>query len=435
MDRFTEEDFRRLAFDYLRGDLAPEVEERVEEHLVESEEFADHVTRLQELLQSPKKANADLVPDFDKDALFDRIATEINSVPAANVVQFTQPTDADEEPLNSSESRRSPLLYIVAAAALIAIGFAASQFWQSATVTPQIAEQTPKAPVAPKKVEETAPVPDVPAKPAQLAELELDQKSTESVRVFAGKSANWNLKKAKNQSEIDLEEGTVLVEFVPKRDDALELNTKHFNIRVLGTIFYASDDGEGSVGVVTGKVQVTPKSGEPITLVSGQEYVGGVGVRPMETKQLADAETHTSVEKHLDLLAEARVDRSKPKEATKPKQEPKKVVVPAAIPSNAPAKVWREEAAEAQRAGQYGIAAKVLERALVNLSANDPLRGAIRLDLSRIYINRLGQPAKAATHLKHFIESRPSDIATPTARKQYCKIVGPEGDPLLCVEQ
>jgi hypothetical protein len=405
MNHFDENDFKRLAFDYVRGDLNEEDATAIENRMVDSPAYREYVQRIDSMIGAARKSPPEAEQKIDADSLFSRIESSIRAEDQPPVVVHF--SDVSSETV---DSRRNSLIWpaLAMAAALVLFGvwFATSQMSDTTITIPQPGVAT---------VDTSEAVVVAVAEP-RISVEPVDSPDPD-VQIFASKDAKFEMD-GKFDKRLVLEDGTLLVEFIPDSGVRLSVQGKSFEVRVVGTIFYASTDGEGLVGVVAGEVLVTPETGGPVSVKAGQEYVVGEGVRSANTDRLAEANLHVDVERHLDLLAARRVVKDAPIIR-------RKVVEPGRLaPEHAD---LRNAANQLIRQGDVEGGAAMLEKLLRMLDANEPAAGSIRLDLARIYLRRLNRPQQAAIHLKRFVATRPNDAATPLARSEYCRILSSGG--------
>lgn len=406
---WTDTELKRLAFDYIRGELSIDESEVIEARIQDSPEFAEYVSKLTLMLGGAKEAPAETHFAFDQNDLFARIAAEVSA---------PEPQDEsdDEEPL-SVERGRGVWVALAAAAALILVLVAAFL----------VNEEAPR-PVAPELA--TKPVPELAPKPG-FQNLKAHHAESDRVRVFSTQDASFQIE-GELEKELTLNDGMILVEYVSSPGERLRVQGDGFQVLVTGTVFYASNESGGVVGVVTGSVRVMPDRGAPVNVKAGQEYVLNEGLRMVEPERLKGAEEWVSVESHLDRLANQRAEPPLPPE--KPEREVKKKPETQAVPKHKVARELRGRAQDALARGDFERASELMEELLGQIPASDPVAGTVRLDLSRIYLKNLKEPQRAAHHLRQFVKSRPADAATPLAKEELCRIVSESGsvDP-LCV--
>jgi hypothetical protein len=465
-------DVRKYAYDFRRGELQDAERRKFEEHVASCEQCQDYVNRLEGMLDaaavhdwaagidrdelfdavideaqrrlddesaSDGGATAETIDEsLDRDRLFDRITDEITGDAANPMAESSSESndnilplmrrveDAAEDPDtdDTGGSRRIALYVVAALAAGIAIGIAIPFLTRTTSPTDPV-KMVEHDSVDREDESETPPAPTVEPRTVHLADLTLQPTPAEieDVRVFGEPMANWSIATQGNKRKMQLDSGTVLVEFVGRGDTELAFESDRFTVRVTGTIFYASAD-DGVVGVVTGSVEVDTADGETVKLVDGQEWVDGKGLRAAPRTVRRDASLHVDPRDHELSLKEA-ADQAPEKE------EPEKLQAPRPPMSKEVAKTprerLRESADEALREGRYAVAAQYYERMVTEFSAADPANASLRLDLARIYIRHLDQPARAAVHLRRFVEDRPGDPARASAKAELCRIVSETG--------
>lgn len=406
----TPRELKMAVFDYLRGDLDRAGVAEIEEQMIASAEFADYVERLQAVMQGAKKAEAEELDSLDRDAIFESIeARLVDDGPPVVVEHFDLPEE--EVVVEGSPAWWRPL----AAAAALALIFGAVYLVASdenRTGPVSAARNLEKVPLQEQKddVFERSP------EPRMWGTLEQRETEVESVTVFADDATNFEMMGQGARRTINLERGTVLVEFVPDEVEELTVRASEFEVRVIGTVFYASRD-EARVGVVNGRVEVESSSGVVVELSSGEEWSAAAGVRTMPAEPRARAMKVVDIDEHIDSLARAETRRvARRKQAAPPVHTDREPPTPAETLSR------RTEARTAIERGDHAEAARILESVLAELPSGDRAAGSIRLDLARIYINSLNRPQRATVHLRRFVKTRPNDAATPSARRELCRL-------------
>lgn len=457
-------DVRKYAYEYRRGELEDVERRKFDEHVATCEQCQDYVNRLEGMLDSAAVheygagldreemfesivdevrrrdggsawARADSEADadddeqpLDRDRLFSRITEELAVVDGEspstsrdNVVPLAERIEqaADAPQAESSDSRPVSVYVIAALAAGLLIGIALPYLLDSPSPAPEdrgVAKQ--------EQPDEAEPVDEPKRVEARLADLTLQPTpaSVDDVRVFGEPMANWSIASQGKRRTMKLDRGTVLVEFVGRDDAELSFEADRFTVHVTGTIFYASAE-DGLVGVVTGSVEVETRDGDTVRLVDGQEWVDGEGLRAAPKSTRRDATLHVDPDEHRRALKRAARDEGPP--------APEKLTAPRPPMSKEVAKTPRERlrnsADQALRDGRYAVAAQYYERMVAEFSAADPANASLRLDLARIYIRHLHQPARAAVHLRRFVEDRPGDPARASAKSELCRIVSETG--------
>lgn len=451
---FTCRDVRKHAFDFRRGELHTAEQRKMEDHLGRCENCRAYLTRIEGMLDAG--ATEDFTPVVDRDALFERIVAEVQpgerrAAPdpdavfarvvaevdpappvAPNILAFDRPAPAAAESDDEAPTPKRPgvALYVsLALAAGILIGLGAGLFFPREPAVPptEMAQQDEPDP------SQGPPAPAAPSHPIQFAELAVQPPpgDVEDVRIYGAATADWTIRTQGARRKLDLDEGALLVEFVPRRDHTLEVVADRFSVMVTGTIFYVSAD-DGLVGVVTGSVEVHTSAGERIALSDGEEWVAGTGVRPAPPAVREGVALHVDVTRHAEQLAVARAqaapvpsERGRDKQVDAPRPPMSEEVV------RTPRQELRAAADRALRAERYDVAAQYYERMVEEFSAADPANASLRLDLARIYVRHLRRERRALVHLQRFVEDRPQDPLTPAARIELCRIAEKVGEVLL----
>lgn len=406
MDK-TNEELKFAVFDYLRGDLDRQAEAEIEERMIASPEFADYVERVEAFVESARGAADENVDSLDRDAIFASIEDRLaDDEPPAVVTHFDRAPEPDEEvEIEPLATWWRPL----AAAALLAL--------VGGAIYLGLSEQPSKTPISAGKSFETVSIEPEEARdePRELlADLEARDTGLESIKVFAATSSQFELTGEGDKRTMDLERGSVLVEYLPGEVEDLVVRTPKFEVRVVGTVFFV-DREESKVGVLNGRVEVDAAEGQPVVLSDGQAWQAGRGVTSLEPRVRERAVEFVDIDAHIDALARAKTRREEARKVV----ERKPVKAP---PTPAETLSRRTEARAAIERGEHGEAAKILEAVLAELPARDPAAGSIRLDLARLYINSLNRPQRATVHLRRFIKTRPNDAATPSARRELCRL-------------
>lgn len=282
----------------------------------------------------------------------------------------------------------------------------------------------------------------------------------DAIKVFANKDAQWHIEGDSPHYTLHLEQGTVLVEFLPTKKESLRVLTQETQVDVVGTVFYVSaeeesDEGDeiARVGVLTGKVRVKPSpEQEVVELEDGQQLEEDASVTTIEAETFERSSSLIDLDAHRAVLASRAKSRaiarndSDTRRATeeaplreeilsprpplaqdKVNEQPAKAS-PSALP---PAKISRREALQttaqkAMRDKDYTAAAQAIEELLDTLPEGHIERATFRLELARIYMRHIGKRGAAVRHLRLFVAQHPNDVAAPSARRQLCRLLGPE---------
>ena len=450
-------ELRDRAYRYRRGELIGVEEAAIEEHLVECAACRDYYARLGILLDAA--GDHDTTSDASEaDQLFAGIA--------ARIEQSDEPAEhAAEESDDVAKPRRWMGVVLGAAAgvlltlgAVYLVGFDVAD-----KETPQVAQRSPDEAVdqpasAPGKAAPSpkADSPDSVGDGYEAGALELDEASTEQVRVFASRGAQWQLS-GEREMTLELGRGSLLVEFIPTDGRTLRVDAPDYSVRVVGTVFYVStDESKPSVGVLAGAVEVD-RAGQAAStkLSAGRELDANFESRAMPESRhqafapLVDLDAHRQKLARLDRAAgSTSTARSREGSAPsgapqKPQGEPKAASTeqpPAGEKARVGARVspaassgkaaplppdlerLRERAETASRAGRYHEAVRQYRALLEGLPPMHPNAASAHLDLARLYLHRLNSPKRATPHLRTFVERWPDDVAAPTARRELCKI-------------
>lgn len=439
---------RSRAYEYRRGALDGETRQRIEAHLDRCANCRDYVERI-EILIGAAQDHDPTEEAGDPDEMFAAISARIEDETAEN--------DGGEP--ESSSSFFGPV-GIAAAAAVAAVIIGVWLSSRPATDAGAEREETPVEGVADKTHDDQTDSPDrvdrkderqAPEASSEtdvLADLKPAKGGSESVTVFASDGAEWELSEGKELT-VDLREGRLLVEFVPHDDRSLTVSAPGCDVRVVGTLFYVSAErDEPRVGVLAGRVEVRTEDKEPVVLGRGDEVDAQFETRPMPAPRRKALSSYADPEAHLERLAKRREEaeagevperQERPPTRRKkqpPKEEPpEKESSPSAAATDEPgsgeeetsggAADLRKLRVRADRAAtekRWQEAVKRYEKFLARATPDHPDAGPVHLDLANIFIHRLDRPAAAVPHLQKFVDRWPRDVATPSARRELCRI-------------
>jgi hypothetical protein len=132
----------------------------------------------------------------------------------------------------------------------------------------------------------------------------------------------------------------------------------------------------------------------------------------------------------------ARITGRKERRPTPPTAAPRAPLEPRAVANDlAPARERVAATEQLQREGRLSDAAARME-ALLEEGALPGLEAtSLRLELARLYERRLGQPRRAAHHLRQFLAAAPDDPAAASVFRELCRLAGLTGlsEPLCPV--
>lgn len=284
-----------------------------------------------------------------------------------------------------------------------------------------------------------------------LDKMELDVTTPDAIKVFASQGASWSIQGDAPDYTLNLEQGTILVEFLPTRRERLRVVSRHTSVDVVGTVFYVSsnedsarDDAHNArVGVLTGKVRVKPSPDAPVVeLEDGQQIQEDARISAVPQAAFERSRHMIDLDAHRAILAERAEERSAiatreqtpepspaPKTTEIKKQPAREIVTTPSSPAPSASEridALKKEASSALREKDYAHAARKIEALLAIMPASHPERATFRLELARLYMRHSGKRQDAIEQLRTFIAEHPLDVAAPSARRQLCRLLGPE---------
>ncbi len=377
------------------GELSPVLAAAVDDHLASCDACARTALRLGDMLGAARELDgAALIGDAD--ALFERVVTAVPSQPTLAlgdvreavtpriadpdalfsriVAEATAPARESFEPARESGVEPARESFEVAedidAAEVIALPV--RRWWPAAVALAAVAlaafalvsRRAPAPSDAPGLATLDAPAIEArePAAVAPTLLAALDDAALagdDALRVFAEPDARWSLS-GESERVLRLDEGTVLVEFVPLDGATLRVEAPGYDVRVVGTVFYASTELQAPVGVLTGAVEVS--AGDDTTRVAGGEAWTGDRVAALSAADDAAMGAHVDVDAHgarLDAASAASEAAEAPaRESGEPARE--YVAAAEAEPAREYGETAREyvAAAEAEHAREYDAAAE-----------------------------------------------------------------------------
>lgn len=309
--------------------------------------------------------------------------------------------------------------------------------------------------------------------PRAIASLAPADSGLDAVRILSSDAAVWSVEGGPSY-QLSLREGAVLVEFVGDGRNSLTVASGDWSAKVVGTVFYAEAGDEPDIRVLVGAVDVRSADEARIVRVDGGAAFQGDTLRALdggESLALAGYVDPGEHQAELDAAREARVAdeqrawdqrrlgergaepaRENPErnsaagEATARENAEQRIAAaspPAdgrgsqTPPETAPdvrSDDEEDEAPPSLSSGELGQLARDAQRRRDWASAAEHYEawlrqtpvgagaGAVRLDLARIYLRRLDDPAGAYRHLESFLRSHPDDVAAPMARDEFCRV-------------
>ncbi|MFW5878408.1 MAG: zf-HC2 domain-containing protein [Myxococcota bacterium] len=448
---------RGLSFDHRRGELDEPSSTWLEQHLLHCSSCREHRARLDALLDAPREeALEGQVAGFDTAALFERIGAEISGEEPAGYTPLPYVADCREvetSPLLDLQADGPVQVGKVAASSQPAVQRAGLRRWRRAAGWTAIAAAAAillllRVGGGDGRTRESGATCD--GDLLEVPSLSIAEQVPPGLVILESKGASWSFG-GDRDGVLVLERGTVLVEYDPALERGLRVVGPSFEVEVVGTIFLASAEGEGEVAVLRGEVDVR-KEGRRTRLGSGQR-IGRRGevVALAEDARLRMEQEISSARVPSHAGAHASTDAPLQDVADDPSARPtddarEAPTGPAAVerrpagqhaavrPGGGPAAPAPEpelstgtipsagdgwsQAEAAMASGDWTRAAAELERLLQGLPAGHEAEASLRLDLARLYADRLGLREEAAAHLQTFLERWPQDVAAGAARRR-----------------
>ncbi len=294
-----------------------------------------------------------------------------------------------------------------------------------------------------------------------------------AVEVFASADAAWSLT-GTHDYVLHLNQGALLVEFVPLDGATLRVETPDTVVQVVGTAFYVNADADGDeVSVVTGAVRVDRHGrtfevetnevlGEDDELTEMTDEIRAVltaWVDPVaHQRRLDDARAATE---DAAVTAEDPVETAHQPESERPaspgglesslvaapdsglempsfthhpsddavarrQSEPAHDAAPAAPVVSM--EELRERAGSAMEREDWAEAAENYEALLDRTSRRSAAAATTRLELAGVYLNHLDRPGRAERHMRRFLHYNSDDVAASAVREAYCERLQERGE-------
>jgi hypothetical protein len=421
---------RAQLFDYRLDELSVLDRAVFEESAAHCPECHLYVHRIIEMMDLASSEDAWIEEDLSDDPnLPDRMLANISATLGLDVEPKRAPAPVIQGafglPLEDEEVvKPRQHTFFLSAAALLLVGFGGVIGYHLMTSSPQSITISP-APIAKKDAELPAPVPVKAPVPQEslFAKLEAKTNTPRALKVFASKEAKWRVSSTSSKKHVlNLEQGTVLVEFLPSSSESLKVITRGSTINVTGTVFYVSQPKSSKlaeVGVLTGEVKVRAVSRTSLpaqTLATGQRLTLDAP-QQIESLRAEDREqSFVDLAHHETLLASRHKARA---------PSTRRVLK---APKGPSIDELSAQARQALMQKHYERAATLHERLLKRLGSKSKARATIRLELANLYLTHLNQRTQALKHLKRFVYDHPYDIATPSARTRLCRLLGAQSD-------
>jgi anti-sigma factor RsiW len=425
-ERFTCDEVRDRAFEYRRGELEAASREAVEEHLEGCSACRDYVEKLFSMMSAPPEI--ELPTDGYADALFGEIEARIEQEQRAKSVSEERP---EEEFAPAAPGVRWGTAAIgLAAGFLLAVGIGwfviANDVFSGAETATEVAETTTSSESAEDTHDEAA---DQADQAATFAQLRPRPSRRAGVGILASQGAEWTLEGEQNLV-LRLSRGTVLVEYLPRDGRQFRVEAPNMRLRVVGTIFYVSANGDSSAGVVTGEVEVESDSDETVTLKDGQRMTADGRVEPIPEQTSEVLRSQVDVRRHHAALRERMEAQQEQSSDTRPDDDRAEVAKRAQTTpkpredshlSDALAR-RRAMAERAIRDGRYQRAETIYRELLGELDPAHPAAPSIHLDLAGLYLEQMDRPKKALPYLREFLQKWPNDVAATAVQRRLCVV-------------
>lgn len=445
---------------YLRGELDSRRSAEFEEILIADSEAAKFVSDIHLALQAGKAAcELSEFAKSDADRLFENVLRAVVDVdsksldPKVLAVELTQAAE-QEPPASQADEESSPRVFsglwvnVAFSLAAVALALILGQRLLSSDGAARSATSTGQNAVAASDHARPASIPagtdaaeaaveaENSAAPvnAELAFVPTFQDAlqiSENVRIFAEQGADYSFVPG-NPERLAIEDGLVVVEYLPVTENALLVSAPGADFEVTGTVF--SVDARAAtrvsrVEVIWGEVAIVPsvatgnrqaarvQTGE--ILVEDGRVVATAAtaptVRESEARSLVDLDTHAREIGRLRAFQPAVVATSAlPDRASSRSQSA------AAQPDEPSASELVRLGRSLLREGDSRAAASNWERALRSIERGSADEAAVRLDLARLYLVQDPTDPRIAVHLGEFLNRFPNDAAAASARATLC---------------
>jgi tetratricopeptide (TPR) repeat protein len=452
-------DVEELLFELRRDEVSDIKRSAIDEHLSTCGECQELITKMGGLLDMASDGEPSLFADIDEDALFGRIESSIADDAAAPDARlddvFTVARTSNGEPgpdfdrdelferitgnldqSNTADPLRSPrrprrVWAAAVAAACIAVFVA---WWTFSDDSSPIADPLPvKAPTVVAVDDTEAPAEETKSPQFEFPQLSTSPSSDESIRLFTAEDSEYRRLDEPGRSVVELESGSILIEYLTGQDSKFELKARGYTITVVGTVFYVTiDEDAPEITVFEGTVRVTSPDGSERTITGG-EISDELNV---QISAYVDLAAHRRALEEADQKAEApSVEKpalEEPSVAEAPVEEEPEVVEELA-PQPPSARELRRQALQAVHQGEFRRATTLLARALEKTEPDEQATADILLELARIHMRELDEPEQAADYLNRFLSQWPDDPAAEAIRSQLCAMsTVAESDDEMC---
>ena len=467
--RISCKDVEALLFEHHRDELSDLKQAEVDEHLSSCSMCRELTSKFGDVFALAAGADTEAWADIDADGLFDRIETAIGdpdahsahpdarldeAFAAARISDSESHSAIDPDQLfdrisqqidDSGPSKITPtpprkrwpwaVAVVAASVALITWWGLSEDLGQS--IEQDIPETT--APVTASSDEAEDGDEDQPPGfaeedeeplPAALAlpSMRPAPSQRDSVKIFTTDDAEFRIDDSEDKTTIELDSGSILVEYLPDRDSELSLHTRGYTITVVGTVFFVTiEDERPQVAVFEGAVRMTSPDESRHKLVATGELFDGADLGVLSEEITSQVAPYVDLDAHRLALRHAREEAKRPvedpsTEEVSVEEVPEEALeVPEATDPEPPSvRELRRKALQALYDGEFRQATTLLASALEKTEPTEQATADILLELARIHMRELDEPEQAAAYLSRFINQWPDDPAAEAIRTQLC---------------
>lgn len=273
---------------------------------------------LDEAFEAAGRAEAGEFAEIDEDGLFDRIVGDIGDGARSGetyggdgsgdetVEEISFDSDCPDDGVSGSDETdagRGRIGWVaVAAAALLAL----VGWWvfSNAGISPSVDDTAPTADLTDQLDER--PGPDG----IGLTSLQRISSPWDSIQLFAGADAQYRFGPADRDESMELDRGSLLVEFRPHSDREFTVGVGSYTVMVTGTVFSVeAREQSPRVAVYEGRVRVEGPDETSRDVEAGEVLEG-------DRREKLDEESRAAVENHVDLEAHREMLDGRVREAT-----------------------------------------------------------------------------------------------------------------------
>ncbi len=400
----TCEEIQTDALAHLSGETSALEKQRFEAHLERCKHCRNRVEGISSMMEAAR-GQPFLPSPVVRDKMFESVLRDIEETgqrPATQPITFWR------------RSAPRPAAYALIAAGVAAVATTAIFTWHG---------DDPILPDTASAVAVQSPV----APPTSHVDSLETMRASDNLILGVSKGARYSVDMSRESYRLNLKRGRVWIRFIhSSKERGLTVSGPELTVEVVGTVLVVEvDEGDAAtVGVLEGKVKVTPKRGDTILLSAGD-----VRKPTGRVVSMADGLKEQAAVWQAELMGEgdALVERADAKEGADVEGEtvsPKceEGTVPGCTQAHTKKLTDMYAVAEGHmQKGAFKAAAKTLER-LIKEAPRSTRADTARLELARIYAKRLDQPDKASHHLEAYLKRHPSGQRSTLVRKQLCRL-------------